>query len=132
VVDLVFFDGHCGLCHRGVLFALRRDDGSRFAFAPLQGETFLQNLPASSREGLPDSLLILHGEHLLVKADAVLHLLQRLGGPWKLVAGLAFLFPRRMRDWIYDGVARNRHRWFQPPAQSCPRVPPSLQARFLP
>ena len=37
--DQVFYDGHCGLCHRTVLFLLTRDrDGALFRFGPLFGE----------------------------------------------------------------------------------------------
>ena len=39
--DLVFYDGTCGLCHRGVRFFLAEDRaGTSFQFAPLGGELF--------------------------------------------------------------------------------------------
>ena len=131
-MDLIFYDGRCGLCHRGVRFALRRDDGSRFAFAPLQGSTFLEQIPAARRAGLPDSLLILHGDQLLVKSEAVLHLLEQLGGGWQFAARLARLLPLAFRDGLYERVARNRQRLFKAPAQICPTVPAGLQGRFRP
>jgi len=131
-VDLVFYDGGCGLCHRAVRFALRRDDGTRFAFAPLQGSTFLDRIPADRRAHLPDSLVILHGDRLLVKSDAVLHLLHQLGGAWRLLARLGQFLPPRVRDALYDSLARHRHHLFAAPAQACPTVPPHLQSRFHP
>ena len=130
--DLLFYDGYCGLCHRTVLFILARDDGSRFRFAPLQGETFALRVPPSQRAGLPDSIVLLHGEQLLLRSDAVLHILRRLGRGWYLLAALGSICPRPFQNWLYDGVAKIRHRLFKKPEEACPLLPPELRSRFLP
>ncbi|HMW71656.1 MAG TPA: DCC1-like thiol-disulfide oxidoreductase family protein, partial [Cellvibrionaceae bacterium] len=36
---------------------------------------------------------------------------RRLRMPWRLLVVLR-LVPRRIRDWGYDLIARNRYRWF--------------------
>lgn len=132
--DLVFYDGSCGLCHRTVLFLLKRDpEGARFRFAPLQGETFLAEVEASRRAGLPDSVIVLTAAGgIWVKSDGVIHLLRRLGGGWPLLGLLMRLFPRPLRDWGYDRVAAVRRRLFRKPEGACPLVPASLRGRFLP
>ena len=57
--ELLFYDGHCGLCHRSVQFLLRHDPGGRaFRFAPLQGCTFEATIPPAQRAQLPDSMVI--------------------------------------------------------------------------
>ncbi len=129
---ILFFDGHCGLCHRAVLFTLRRDDGSRFRFAPLQGTTLKARLSSEQVAALPDSLVLLSGTEILVKSRAVLHLLSSLDGPWSWVGRVASHFPTALGDLIYDLLARNRHRLFAPSRESCPIVPAELQERFLP
>ncbi len=134
MTDLVFFDGHCGLCHGAVRFLLARDpEGIRFRFAPLQGRTLQDRLPESVRRTLPDSLVVL-GEagELRVRSGAVAHVLGRLSWPWRGVGRLLSVLPRPLADWGYDGVAALRARLFTPPSELCPRIPSSLRDRFLP
>lgn len=130
--DLLFYDGHCGLCHGTVRFLLAADrEGARFDFAPLQGRTFQERVPEEKRRQLPDSLVFLTADgNLLVKSQAVLHILTSLGGGWRLLGAVGGLLPRAMRDGLYDVVARVRHRFFAKPADVCPVVPPALRGRF--
>ena len=50
-------------------------------------------------------------ERLLARSDAIIHVLQRLGGIWSLVAAGKIL-PRPVRDSFYKFVATNRYRVF--------------------
>ena len=131
--DLVFYDGTCGLCHGTVLFLLRRDgDGSRFRFAPLQGETFAARVDEARRRALPDSVIVLTASgDLLMRSGGIIHLLCRLGGGWPLLGRLLGLLPRPLRDWGYDRVASVRRKLFKKPEGACPLVPPALRERFL-
>ncbi len=128
----VFYDGGCGLCHRAVRFAIAHDaDGSRFRFASLQSEGFRRRVPAAARAGLPDSIVTLTPDGtLLVRSAAVIHVLERVGGGWKVVGRLLRLVPRSVRDAGYDTVARVRYVLFRRPAEACPVTPPELRARF--
>lgn len=132
--ELVFYDGTCGLCHGVVRFLLRRDrDGSRFRYAPLQGETWVARVPAERRRELPDSVVVRTAEgDLLVESRGVIHLLRRLGGGWKVMAGLLWIVPRPLRDLGYRLIAAVRYRLFQRPQELCPILPEELRARFLP
>ena len=131
--EVLFYDGGCGLCHRTVRFVLWADRAERFEFAPLQGSTFRQLLPEPVQKTLPDSFVLRTSEgRLLVRSDAVLHILSRLGGFWAVLAGLCRLVPRLLRDAVYDFVARIRLRLFAKPDDYCPLVPKELRARFLP
>ncbi len=48
--EMVFYDGHCGLCHRAVRFVLAEDRaGNTFRFSALQGELFAQSVAPSDR-----------------------------------------------------------------------------------
>lgn len=132
MTDLVLYDGGCGLCHRSVAFLARRDrDGTLFRFAPLGGAT------ASSRLGgaPPPSgsvLLSTADGRLLLRSDAILHALARLGAPWSVLAAAGGLVPRPLRDAAYGLVARLRRRLFPVPDRPCPRLPAGLAGRFLP
>jgi predicted DCC family thiol-disulfide oxidoreductase YuxK len=133
--DRIFYDGHCGLCHLAVRFVLRyeRRGDESFRFAPLQGSTFAAAVPAGERMALPDSLVVQTARgDLLVRSEGVLHLLEGVGGVWRLVAGLLRLVPRPLRDRTYDLVARLRGRVFRRPQALCPTVQRELQSRFDP
>lgn len=132
-MDLVLYDGTCGLCHRAAAFLARRDqDGSRFRFAPLEGPTFRARVPAGLRAALPDSVAVLTGEGaLLVRSRAGLHLLRRLGGFWAGLGILLGLVPRPLADWAYDRVAGARRGLFRRPEGPCPVLPHDLRGRFL-
>ena len=130
--EWMLYDGYCGLCHRAVRFVLSHDpDGSRFRFAPLQGNRIQSLVPAAQRAQLPDSIVVYTADgRLLIRSEAFLHIFRRLGGPWKLFADLAALVPRPIRDAVYNFIARVRHRLFRRPQDTCPLVPPELRSRF--
>ena len=131
---MLFYDGHCGLCHNAVRFVLKHDkSGNAFRFASLQGSTFEEQIPAARRAGLPDSIVVLTREGaILVRSDAAVHILQRLGGIWKTLGGIASAIPRALRDGGYDLIARIRYRVFGRRDDICPVAPPELRARFDP
>jgi predicted DCC family thiol-disulfide oxidoreductase YuxK len=132
--EILFYDGHCGLCHRAVKFVLKHDrSGNAFRFAPLQGETFQARVPPSERAGLPDSIVVLTQEGtLLVRSDASLHILKRMGGGWKTLGATLGVIPLVVRDAVYDFVARIRYRVFGRRDDLCPVAAPELRARFDP
>ncbi|MGA8231777.1 MAG: DCC1-like thiol-disulfide oxidoreductase family protein [Candidatus Acidiferrales bacterium] len=130
--ETIFYDGHCGFCQRTVRWVLKRDPAGRcFRFAPLQGATFQKLVPAFYRATLPDTFVLRTSDaQLLVRSDAFIHILRRLGGPWMPLATVLNLVPRLIRDSVYDFVARIRLRLFARPADTCPVLPPDQRARF--
>jgi predicted DCC family thiol-disulfide oxidoreductase YuxK len=132
--EILFYDGHCGLCHRAVKFVLKHDrSGRAFRFAPLQGATFQSRVPAADRADLPDSVVVLTADgSLLVRSDAFVHILRRLGGGWRIPAGVLAVVPRPLRDVVYNFIARTRYSVFGKRDDLCPIVPADLRARFDP
>jgi predicted DCC family thiol-disulfide oxidoreductase YuxK len=132
-VDHVFYDGECGFCHESVRFLARRDRAGAFRYAPLGGPTFLALVPAGRRAALPDSLVVRTEDgRVLVRSDAALHCLRRLGGGWRALAALLGAVPRALRDAGYDAFARSRRRWFARPGDACPIPSGALRARLDP
>lgn len=132
--EIVFYDGHCGLCDRAVRFVLKHDrSGRAFRFAPLQGTTYQSRVPAEWRAKLSDSIVLLTEDGtILMRSDAFVHIFRRLGGGWKTLAGALALIPRPVRDSVYDFIARVRYRVFGRHDEICPIMPPELSARFDP
>ncbi len=133
-METLFYDGRCGLCHRSVQFVLKHDrEGKCFRFAPLQGETFQDKVPEDQRVRLPDSMVLLTRDGgLLLRSDALIHILRRLGGGWSFGAALLAAIPRAVRDFFYNWIARIRYRLFGRRDDLCPLVPADLRARFDP
>lgn len=132
--EILYYDGNCGLCHRGVKFVLKHDrSGTAFRFAPLQGVTFSARVPVEQRKALPDSMAVqTETGSLLIRSEALVHILQRLGGGRKVLGAVLAIVPRPLRDLAYNFVARTRHRLFGRPDELCPVLPADLRARFDP
>jgi predicted DCC family thiol-disulfide oxidoreductase YuxK len=129
-VERIFYDGECGLCHRFLRFCLSEDRaGARFKFSPLQGETAARELARFGK--LPDSVVLLTTDGCaLTKSTAVIHVMRRLGGLWRIVAVAFAIFPAPLRDVVYDMIAGIRRRVFRKPEGLCPMMPPHLRPRF--
>lgn len=125
---IVFFDGVCHLCNAAVDFLVARDPKQRLRFAALQGQTSAKLLPPTLREDLKTVLVWKNGK-ILQKSSAILASLQEIGGVWKLLALLGAVFPKFLRDAVYDVVARNRYRWFGQ-RETC-RIPTAEERRVL-
>ena len=133
MTDHVFYDGDCGFCHGSVRFLAAHDRHGALRFAPLFGPTFLALVPEAARANLPDSLVVHTADgRVLVQSDAALHCLRRIGGALRVLAALAALVPRSLRDAAYAAFARNRKRWFARPQDACPVPPGPLRARLDP
>ncbi len=131
--EWVFYDGDCGFCHRWVKFIIGIDRRAQFRFAPRVGETFRQIVPSEVRATLPPSVVVRRDDGVvLTRSDAVLHVLERLGGVWALLSRLGRLVPANFRNVVYAGVARVRHRLYPKPVGLCPIVAPELRSRFGP
>ncbi len=108
---IVFFDGVCALCNRFVNWVLAWDRTGVFRFAPLQGTTakeYLEPQPENPKEW---SILLKDEERVYKRSEAVLRIVEGLGGLGKLAAILRCV-PLGIRDGLYDFVARHRYQWF--------------------
>ena len=123
---VVFFDGVCGLCNRFVDFLLSVDRTHIFRFSTLQGEFAKSKLPEDLRRRSDlYTVVYLDSEGLYTQSNALLRVLFRLGGLWKMT-GLLWVVPRVLRDLLYAWVSRNRYHWFGK-KEAC-RVPTAEQS----
>ena len=125
---ILFFDGECGLCDGFAAFLLRADRKRIFRLAPLAGKTARALLPDGGENW--ETLVLLEGERLSIRSEAVIRTLARLGGLWKAIA-LVRVVPRPLRDTGYDFIARHRRKWFPAPAV-CIADRAGMDPRWLP
>lgn len=129
-LPIIYFDGVCNLCDGVVRFVVRHDRRRRFHFAPLQGETARIRLGERFTEGELKTLVLEEPKRFLIRSEAAIAILTGLGGVWWL-AGVLKLIPRRLRDAMYDYVARKRFDWYGR-RETC-RIPtPDERELFLP
>lgn len=126
--SILFYDGHCNLCHRMVRLVVKRDKQGILFLAPLQGETAKRRL---SREMVgADTVVLLDRGQVYLKSQAVFRVLKKMGFPYSIGAVLGIL-PGKLCDWGYDIIARNRYRWWG--RKEVCEIPSRMDlARFLP
>ena len=109
---------------------MANDPDGRFRFAALQSEAGAAALRAAGRDpaGL-SSIVLIDAEGVHDRSDAALRIAAGLRAPWPALA-LLRLMPVRVRDSVYDWIARNRYRWFGQ-RDSCALPAPDQRARFL-
>lgn len=107
---VIFFDGVCGLCNGFVDFILSVDKKKQFLFSPLQSDFAKQNLPADMTTDLKSVVFLINGKQYS-KSDAVLRIMDELGGIWKITQ-LGRILPGNLRDMAYEMVAENRYKLF--------------------
>jgi predicted DCC family thiol-disulfide oxidoreductase YuxK len=118
--DVLLYDGSCGLCHRSVRLILAEDRrGTAFRFAPLPEDEAKSSAIVKTADG-----------RTLTRSDAVIHILHRLGGLWRVSAMVSGVVPGVVRNTMYDGVARIRYRIFGRTKNACPLMPQDLRSRF--
>lgn len=110
--SIIVFDGVCVLCNGWVRFLLSQDTSNRFKFASMQSDVGRALL---AENGLdpddPVSFLLLEAGRPYSDSNAIIRVLQSLGGVWSL-AGMFKVIPNALRDRAYRAVARNRYRLF--------------------
>jgi predicted DCC family thiol-disulfide oxidoreductase YuxK len=109
--DVILYDGVCVFCSRWVRFVAVRDKERRFRFTAIQsgyGTRLARAFGINPDD--PDTNAVVHGGEVFFKSDAALTVLAHLPG-WGWVRVLR-LVPKRLRDALYNLLARNRYRIF--------------------
>lgn len=126
---VIFFDGHCVLCHFWVKQILKYDAKDRFSFAELEGKLGQQFLTERGLEAEDSIVLWEKGKAYWLRSAAVFIIAQKLGGMFGLLTIFRFL-PSFLTDGVYRLVAQNRKRWFGT-HENCPPPPPGFKERFI-
>ena len=127
---VVLFDGVCNFCNHIVQFIIKRDKKKQFLFASLQGRTGQEilkkfNLPSNDF----NSFILAEGDHVYTRSTAVLRMLKKLGGGWKLLYAF-IIVPKFIRNAVYNRIAKNRYKWYGK-RDECMVPTPELKERFL-
>lgn len=118
--SIIYFDGVCFLCSHSIRFLLKRDHQKRFKIGFIQNKTPNEDI---------DSIALVHKGKTYYHSTAIIKSLILLGGVYTF-AGLFFLVPKQIRDYLYKFIARNRYKWFGK-HKSCPLTPKEWVDRMI-
>ena len=128
---IILFDGVCNLCNGAVQFIIKHDKKDIFRFVALQSDLGIEicNYIGIDRTKIDSIILYNPGVAYYYKSSAVLEIGNELGGIYSLVSIFKIL-PERIRNYIYDYIAKNRYKWYGK-KESCMIPTPELKTKFL-
>ena len=110
---ILFYDGECGVCSRTVRFILKNERSNNLYFSSLQSDfaiLFLSKFGIKSVNS--NTLYLFENGKLFNKSHAAMKLIPYLKVPFGLLKTL-YIFPRFLRDFVYDRIAVNRKVFFK-------------------
>lgn len=107
MMRVVLFDGVCGLCNKSINILIKLDKNNILKYTSLQGE-FVKTLEIEP--GI-DSIIFYEDSRLYYRSTAILKILRSLGGLW-VFTNIFYLIPVKLRDFIYDIIAKYRYHIF--------------------
>jgi predicted DCC family thiol-disulfide oxidoreductase YuxK len=130
VAAVVIFDGVCNLCSHTVQFIVAHERAPTISFASMQSSAGARLMRQFGLDPNDAKTFVLVEERApYVRSEAAIRISRHLRMPWRLL-GLVRFIPRRVRDYAYDTVARNRYRWFGR-REYCMVPSSSIAGRFL-
>ncbi|MBP4139757.1 thiol-disulfide oxidoreductase DCC family protein [Flavobacterium geliluteum] len=129
--NIILFDGVCNLCNRAVQFIIKRDKKDVFRFVALQSELGIEicRYIGIDQQKIDSIVLYKPAIAYYYKSTAVLEIANELGGFYGLLAVFKIV-PEKVRNYIYDYIAKNRYKWYGK-KESCMIPTPELKAKFL-
>jgi len=127
----LYYDGGCGLCHGVVKFILSEDTRGELTFKPLQDGELEETMGKEAVADLGDTIVLKTAENeTLTKMAAVVYVLDRLGGFWRVASWPLRILPTSVGNWLYKFVGDRRYRIFGQVENMCPILPVHLRQRF--
>ncbi|MBO6516377.1 MAG: DUF393 domain-containing protein [Bacteroidia bacterium] len=99
------------MCNGWVDFVMSHESKSTVQFASLQSDFCTSFFHQNGYEYTIDSMIFWDGSRFWEKSNAVLQLAKRLRSPYSMLSWFSFI-PIKLRNAVYDLVARNRHSLF--------------------
>jgi predicted DCC family thiol-disulfide oxidoreductase YuxK len=128
---IILFDGICNLCNSSVQYVIKNDKKDIFRFVSLQsdlGKKIIQHIGIDIAKC--DSIILYEpGIAYYYKSEAVFKISNELGG-WHIFLNILKLFPVKIRNILYDYIAKNRHQWYGK-SDSCMIPNKEILSKFL-
>jgi len=131
IKKIILFDGVCNLCSNAVQFIIKRDTNDSYRFAALQSEIGQKMVAERHIDAaqLDSIILIEPGVAYYTQSTAALKIGRSFGGFWSVLAIFEWI-PEKIRNRIYDYIAKNRYSWYGK-KEACMIPTPELKSKFL-
>ena len=129
-LNIVCFDGVCGICNEWVDFLIKKDPTRTLRYCPLQNEKIHDVLTTQGIDPTKlETIVFLKKGKAYIKSDGALEILRTINFmPW--LVSMAFIFPKWLRNIVYDLIAKNRYHIMKP-KESCRLPTPEERDLFL-
>jgi len=128
-MNIILFDGVCNLCNHLVSFLIKYDKNNIFHFAAQQttaGEKIIRQYNLID-EG--NSVILIKEGVTYYKSDAIIEIAKKLNG-WPRILKYGSIFPKFLRDGIYNLIAKNRYYLFGK-KEACPIPSEDDRKRYI-
>ena len=127
---VVIIDGVCVMCNKFARFVTYFNPDAKLMWA--QNESAKQFLTSVniSFEDVMRSIVVVKNDKVYRGSDAFIAVLLTMNLFFKFIACLMMLFPKPLREWVYQKVADNRYYLFGK-TDTCPLPSPEMRSKFL-
>jgi len=107
-IPVIFYDGECGFCNSTIQFILNKKKRP-FQFAALQSNFANRTLEKVNIPIQMDTIYFLKDGKVYSRSSAALQISKGLKGFYPVLV-LLYIIPRFIRDAVYNGIAKRRHK----------------------
>lgn len=108
---IIVFDNSCVLCDTAVKFIFSKSNKDRYYFTHLNSEYFNSHLKVKYIFEETDSVVLIENDLIYYKSEAALKIAKNLRAPYKYLSYAKYI-PVKLRDFIYDLIAKYRYKIF--------------------
>ena len=111
--NTILFDSKCNLCSKTVKRVMKLDKNKLFTFISNKSEYGKNIISKNNLNSITTETIVLftNENKFLIKSDAAISIAVNLN-PLFLIFNILFIVPKKIRDRVYDYVAKNRYKWF--------------------
>ncbi|MDC1174774.1 DCC1-like thiol-disulfide oxidoreductase family protein [Bacteriovoracaceae bacterium] len=107
---ILFFDGECFICNYSVRIIEKLDAYNQFKYTSLSSNYTKENHPLLRNQ---NSVVVFFKDKYFYESEAVLLMLGKSYWPFRIISMLFSFVPKRLRNYLYQFIARNRYRFFK-------------------
>ena len=111
--NTILFDSKCNLCSKTVKRVMKLDKNKLLTFISNKSEYGKNIISKNNLNSVTTETIVLFTTEnkFLIKSDAAISIAVKLN-PLFLIFNTLFIVPKKIRDRVYDYVAKNRYKWF--------------------
>ena len=111
--NTILFDSKCNLCSKTVKRVMKLDKNKLFTFISNKSEYGKNIISKNNLNSVTTETIVLFTTEnkFLIKSDAAISIAVKLN-PLFLIFNILFIVPKKIRDRVYDYIAKNRYKWF--------------------